>query len=209
VRVGRTVNVMKCRHAPCLRSREVRRFGSSSELAGAYYRRRASPADPDRGCYPGRTWAVFVARSRRGPGNCRLRTAPRSRHACKSRSDRSRTKRSTFGASTTSRQVRRRACRQSGLSQYSALRAIALTFPGLHLVPQLSITAPGRYARPDLVDEDIRLVIEADSQTWHSFREALRRDCRRYNSLGLNGWTVLRFHLGGRDAPAGTGEERP
>ncbi|MCZ4498392.1 MAG: hypothetical protein JWQ74_945 [Marmoricola sp.] len=74
----------------------------------------------------------------------------------------------------------------------SVLRALALEV-GLDVVPQVPITAPGFYARPDLVDIECRLVLEADSHTWHSSREALRRDCRRYNALVLIGWTVLRF----------------
>lgn len=75
----------------------------------------------------------------------------------------------------------------------SVLRAIALDVRGLSLIPQRPISWPGFYARPDLVDEDLRLVLEADSHTWHSSRADLRRDCRRYNALVLNGWTVLRF----------------
>jgi very-short-patch-repair endonuclease len=75
----------------------------------------------------------------------------------------------------------------------SVLRAIALEVPGLSVVPQVSIAAPGFFARPDLVDVERRLVLEADSHAWHSSRSALRRDCRRYNGLVLLGWTVLRF----------------
>lgn len=71
----------------------------------------------------------------------------------------------------------------------SVLRAIALEVPRLTVVPQQQI---GEF-RPDLVDTRNRLVLEADSHTWHSSRAALRRDCRRYNTLTLQGWTVLRF----------------
>ncbi|MCX6396906.1 MAG: DUF559 domain-containing protein [Propionibacteriales bacterium] len=71
----------------------------------------------------------------------------------------------------------------------STLRAIALGVPRLNCVPQVRI---GEF-RPDLVDEARRLVLEADSHTWHSSRSALRNDCRRYNALVLRGWTVLRF----------------
>ena len=71
----------------------------------------------------------------------------------------------------------------------SVLRSIAIEVPRLHVVPQLQIDE----FRPDLVDEELRLVLEADSHTWHSSRAALRRDCRRYNALVLRGWTVLRF----------------
>lgn len=75
----------------------------------------------------------------------------------------------------------------------SVLRAIAVEVRGLQLVPQVDISLPGFHARPDLVDTARRLVVEADSHTWHSSRSALLRDCRRYNSLVLLGWTVLRF----------------
>lgn len=75
----------------------------------------------------------------------------------------------------------------------SVLRATVTDIPGLCLVPQSWITEADFQVRPDLVDADLRLVLEADSHTWHSSREALRRDCRRYNALVLRGWTVLRF----------------
>ena len=47
--------------------------------------------------------------------------------------------------------------------------------------------------RPDLVDEDLRVVVEADSFEWHGSRAALLADARRYNALALEGWLVLRF----------------
>lgn len=71
----------------------------------------------------------------------------------------------------------------------SVLRAIARAVPGLDVVPQVRI---GLF-RPDLVDEDLRLVLEADSFAWHGNRAALRRDAQRYNALTVAGWTVLRF----------------
>jgi very-short-patch-repair endonuclease len=51
----------------------------------------------------------------------------------------------------------------------------------------------GLHARPDLVDEDLRLVLEADSFEWHGDRVALRDDARRYDLMVVNGWRVLRF----------------
>ena len=57
--------------------------------------------------------------------------------------------------------------------------------------PQL--TLPGLRLRPDLVDEDLSVVLEADSFEWHGDRAALRRDARRYNVMVVNGWLVLRF----------------
>jgi very-short-patch-repair endonuclease len=75
----------------------------------------------------------------------------------------------------------------------SVLRSHSLEVAGLDLQPQVEIRYPGFFARPDLVDVDRGLVVEADSHTWHSSRAALRRDCRRYNGLVLRGWLVLRF----------------
>ncbi|HYO40380.1 MAG TPA: DUF559 domain-containing protein [Nocardioidaceae bacterium] len=75
----------------------------------------------------------------------------------------------------------------------SVLRALSLSVRGLRLVPQVPITTAGRTLHPDLVDANRRLVVEADSFEWHGSRRALRRDCRRYNALVLQGWVVLRF----------------
>ena len=75
----------------------------------------------------------------------------------------------------------------------SALRSIALTVPGLHVEPQLVISEPTCWARPDLVDRERRIVLEADSFEWHGGRAALAKDARRYNLLAVAGWLVLRF----------------
>ena len=76
----------------------------------------------------------------------------------------------------------------------SVLRAIGLDVQGLHLVPQVEIHIPGRrVVRPDLVDERLKLVVEADSFEHHGSRKALVIDCARYNNLVADGWTVLRF----------------
>ena len=76
----------------------------------------------------------------------------------------------------------------------SVLRAISLDVPGLHLTPQVTITLRGRRTvRPDLVDERLRIVAEADSFEHHGSREALVRDCARYDNLVADGWAVLRF----------------
>jgi very-short-patch-repair endonuclease len=76
----------------------------------------------------------------------------------------------------------------------SVLRAIGLDVPGLQLVPQVEIRAPGRrLMRPDLVDERRRVVVEADSFEHHGSRKALVLDCARYDNLVADGWTVLRF----------------
>ncbi len=75
----------------------------------------------------------------------------------------------------------------------SVLRAIALDVPGLVVEPQTVIVVGGQAYRPDLVDLERRLVLEADSFEWHGSRKALVRDCERYNALVNGGWTVLRF----------------
>ncbi|KAA1417057.1 DUF559 domain-containing protein [Nocardioides humilatus] len=75
----------------------------------------------------------------------------------------------------------------------SVLRSIANSVEGLRVEPQRWITSVQPWARPDLVDEDLRIVLEADSFEWHGDRAALRRDARRYDLLTVDGWIVLRF----------------
>lgn len=74
----------------------------------------------------------------------------------------------------------------------SALRGIALD-AGLDVLPQVEIALADRTVRPDLVDRDRRLVIEADSWEFHAGKDAFQSDCRRYTDLVVAGWTVLRF----------------
>ena len=46
----------------------------------------------------------------------------------------------------------------------------------------------------DLVDLDLGIILEADSQEWHnSNRGQLLRDCRRYTAMVVAGWLVVRF----------------
>ncbi len=82
----------------------------------------------------------------------------------------------------------------------SVLRAIGLAVAGLHLKPQVSLrrqdgsVVGGTFlGRPDLVDEALRIVAEADSFEWHGDRAALKADARRYNAFVVHGWLVLRF----------------
>lgn len=75
----------------------------------------------------------------------------------------------------------------------SVLRAIGMDVPGLRLRPQVLVLDRPFAVRPDPVDERLRLALEADSFAWHGSRQALARDCRRYNLLSVAGWTVLRF----------------
>lgn len=93
--------------------------------------------------------------------------------------------------------ARRVAAAASGLADNpfeSALRAISLDVPALRLVPQVPLYVDGAFiGRPDLVDERLALVVEADSFAWHGSRQGLVRDTQRYNDLVLAGWRVLRF----------------
>ena len=94
-----------------------------------------------------------------------------------------------------SARVRRVAAAASGLAANpfeSVLRAQALEV-GLGLRPQVPLYGPEFLGRPDLVDVERRLIVEADSFEWHGSRAALRRDARRYNGFVLQGWVVLRF----------------
>lgn len=75
----------------------------------------------------------------------------------------------------------------------SVLRFIAEQVEGLDVEPQVSIREPTFLGRPDLVDQRLRIVLEADSFEWHGGREDLRRDARRYNGFVVAGWLVLRF----------------
>lgn len=75
----------------------------------------------------------------------------------------------------------------------SVLRAISLDLPGLSLRPQVEIRDRGWCGRPDLVDERLGLVVEAESFEFHGRRATLRRDCERYSALVLLGWSVVRF----------------
>ncbi len=75
----------------------------------------------------------------------------------------------------------------------SALRAICLDVRGLRVRPQVTIAEGDFTARPDLVDERLRIVLVADSFAWHGGREQLATDARRYNRLVIHGWIVLRF----------------
>ncbi|MDN5766594.1 MAG: endonuclease domain-containing protein [Humibacillus sp.] len=64
---------------------------------------------------------------------------------------------------------------------------------GLSVVPQHRIRYQGFFARVDLADPDLQIVLEADSFEFHAERRAFDRDCRRYDELTARGWLVLRF----------------
>lgn len=74
----------------------------------------------------------------------------------------------------------------------SMLRSHAIR-AGLDVVAQHPVSLTGIVVHPDLVDVRRHLALEADSWEFHTGREAHERDCWRYTSLVLAGWTVLRF----------------
>jgi very-short-patch-repair endonuclease len=76
----------------------------------------------------------------------------------------------------------------------SVLHALAATVPGLRVEPQVTLRLPGGATiRPDLVDLELGIVIEAESFAWHGDTAALTRDCERYNTLIVAGLIVVRF----------------
>lgn len=91
------------------------------------------------------------------------------------------------------RRVAQEATRLAANPFESVLRAIALDIPGLSLRPQVLLLDKPFPVRPDLVDERLRLAIEAESFEWHGSRAALARDCRRYTLLAIHGWSLMRF----------------
>lgn len=74
----------------------------------------------------------------------------------------------------------------------SVLRALCIEMQ-LQVVAQHAVDLPTGTVHPDLVCLRKRLVLEADSWSFHATRKAHRRDCVRYNLLTLDGWRVLRF----------------
>lgn len=85
----------------------------------------------------------------------------------------------------------------------SALRALALEAVGPLFEPQVELVVDGHMMRPDLVCEELRIVVEADSFEFHTSRHQLVKDCHRYDELVLDGWLVLRFtwdHVMSHDA---------
>jgi hypothetical protein len=54
---------------------------------------------------------------------------------------------------------------QPGAGELAVLRSIANAVRGLNVEPQRLITTVQPWARPDLVDEDLGIVLEADACT--------------------------------------------
>ncbi len=75
----------------------------------------------------------------------------------------------------------------------SVLRALVIESGLLDVVPQVPVATRTMTFHPDLVDEGRRVVIEADSWSWHRDQQTHGRDCVRHTALALAGWLVLRF----------------
>ena len=75
----------------------------------------------------------------------------------------------------------------------SVLRALCLDM-GLQVQTQPCLYDGDQFlGRPDLAVPGLRLILEADSYAHHASRDALVRDCHRYNGSVAAGWQVLRF----------------
>ena len=76
----------------------------------------------------------------------------------------------------------------------STLRAIASTVPGLAVEPQRPLRVSSSLVlHPDLLDERLKIVVEAESFEWHGKRRLLTQDCVRYNAFVNLGYLVVRF----------------
>lgn len=75
----------------------------------------------------------------------------------------------------------------------SVTRAICNDVPGLRVEPQVVISDPHLWARPDHADRHLEIVVECDSYEWHGDRAGFTKDVRRYTLLSASGWLVLRF----------------
>lgn len=74
----------------------------------------------------------------------------------------------------------------------SVLRALTIEV-GLEMTPQLEVAEAGMYAKVDLGNEELRLLIEAEGYETHGTRKGLRRDCRRHTEFAVFGWSSLRY----------------
>jgi very-short-patch-repair endonuclease len=74
----------------------------------------------------------------------------------------------------------------------SVVRAGSYSAAGIRLVPQRRLRVGGATIRPDLVDEQLRIVVECDSAEFHTSGRAIDKDCWRYTELALDGWLLVR-----------------
>jgi len=89
--------------------------------------------------------------------------------------------------------VARNARAESANAFESVTRAICHRVPGLDVEPQVVISDPFVWARPDLVAARLELVVECESFEWHGDRAGFLKDVRRYTLLTASDWLVLRF----------------
>ncbi|TWP38971.1 hypothetical protein [Leekyejoonella antrihumi] len=75
----------------------------------------------------------------------------------------------------------------------SVLRAIAVDVVALHLEPQGGFRGDEWFARVDLADQGLGLVLKAEGFEHHGTRKGFDRDCERYVNLLCAGVIVLRF----------------
>ncbi len=75
----------------------------------------------------------------------------------------------------------------------SVLRAIVLESEALEVEPQVPVPTRTMTFHPDLVDVRRRVVLEADSWSFHGDHRTHGRDCVRHTALAVAGWVVLRF----------------
>ena len=86
------------------------------------------------------------------------------------------------------------ATRAAANAYESTLRAIASTVPGLFVRAQQPLRiSRDQVLHPDLLDDRLRIVIEAESFEWHGERQRLATDCWRYNAFVNLGYVVVRF----------------
>lgn len=74
----------------------------------------------------------------------------------------------------------------------SVLRALAIEV-GLVMTPQLEVAEAGVFAKVDLGNEALRLILEAEGYETHGTRKGLRRDCQRHTEFAVHGWTSMRY----------------
>ena len=53
--------------------------------------------------------------------------------------------------------------------------------------------SPALVLHPDLLDERLKIVVEAESFEWHGDRRRMTQDCTRYNRFVSLGYLVVRF----------------
>ena len=75
----------------------------------------------------------------------------------------------------------------------SPLEEMVIALCDRHGIPRPLVNAAVQGRRRDFVWREARLVVEADSYTWHRSPSALNDDRERDAELTLNGYTVLRF----------------